>query len=363
MLTKPSDNMLLGGSYDGSYDRGLGGIPRRPAFDLLVAQDVVNAREFVNCDGTDEIVGLQKAFDAAKNKRLILPAGEVRYTGPIVLDPVANYMVQGQGYDPNGAVGSRLRNIGISSQIGIVCNDALDAGRDNCRSFQDFMHVGNRYSGDGLQFAAAFGFKLRNMWISTHGGHGVYGYRAFSSAIENVVVTHIGKHGVFFETIGNAVLLKKVIATDASKNGGGFSNICFSANNVADAARGIEISGSCDWTSGGAAKWDGGVDNSATGLSLKYVYGAAIHGNYAESSPNILTYIAATCKSIDFRGNYMQDGDTLIESGAQGVIVEANHFDRQVGTTRLLGSSSQSTNKCRYFGNTYTGGATETLAA
>lgn len=363
MLTKPSNNMLLAGSYDGGYDRSVtGSIRRTPAFDTLVAQDVVSAREFVNCDGTDEIVGLQRAFDAAKNKRLILPAGEVKYTGPIVLDPAANYIVQGQGFDPNGAVGSRLRNIGTASQIGIVCNDALNAGRDNCRVFHDFMHVGNQNSGDGLQFAAAFGFRLRNMFIATHGGHGVYGYQAFSSAIENVVVTHIGKHGVFFEEIGNKVALRGVVATDASKNGGGFSNICFSAASAAGAALGIEIS-SCDWTAGGAAKWGGGVDSAAAGLALKYVYGAAIHGNYAEVSPNLLTYIASTCKSIDFRGNYMQDGDTLIESGAQGVFAEANHFQRVSGTTRLLGSSSQSSNGCRYFGNTFTGGATQTLVA
>lgn len=361
MFNKPSKNMLFGGGYDGSYDRGVSGsIRRTPAFDALYAVDTVSAREFVNCDGTDEIVGLQKAFDAAKNKRLILPAGTIRFTGPIVLDPAANYIVQGRGRDPNGSTATVLRNIGTSGQIGILCNDTLDQGRDNCRMFMDFTLFGNRYSGDGFQFASAFGFKLSNVLVSTHGGHGVYGYRAFSSAIENSIISHVGKHGVFFETIGNAVLLKKTVCTDASKSGGGFSNICFSAANAADAALGIEIT-SCDWTSGGTAKWDGGVDAAGTGLVLKYVYGASIHGNYAEISPNMLTYIESSCKGIDFRGNYMQDGDTVVESGAQGVIVEANHFQRVSGTTRLLGSSSQSTNKCRYFGNTLTGGATETL--
>jgi len=366
MLTKPSANML-NGVYDGAFNRGsLGSITRRPAFDLIVAPDTVSAREFVNCDGTDETVKLQAAFDAAKNKRLILPAGKVKHRG-LVIDPLANYSVGGCGFDPNGGTGTVLENIGTAGEIGILVNtnpnglpDSQILGRDNLRHFENFGFFGNRFCGDAFQFAYAFGFSLDKLWVSTHGGHGVWGFRAFSSSIRRTVVTHIGKHGVFFEEMGNKVQLDGVVATDCSKGGGGFSNICFSATNSAGASLGVEISG-CDWTAGGSARWDGGADPQGTGLALKYVYGASIHGNYAEISPNILTYIASTCKAIDFRGNYMQDGDTKVESGAQGIIVEANHFQRVNAGTRFLGESGQSANKCRYFGNTYTGGATETV--
>jgi hypothetical protein len=356
-LTKPSSNMLTNGSgYTGSYNRGVtGSITRTPAIDEVLMEDVVYAREFVNCDGTDETVRLQNAFNAAKDKRLILPAGEIRFTGPINLDPAANYIVEGQGRDPNGVNGTVLRNIGTSGQIGIACNDGGEVGRDNSRVFKDFSFFGNQLSGDAFQFASAFGFYLENLFVSTHGGHGVYGYRCFSSTIRNCIIVHIGKHCVFFEEIGNAVLLDKVVAIDGSKNGGGFANIRFQGSSSAAAALGVTII-SCDWTSPGLL-WGGGVDPNAIGLHLTRVWGAVIHGNYAEISPNYVTYIDSTCRAISFVGNYQQDGVCFIESGAQGIIVEANTFQRVGGFTQLLGASSASSNQCRYFGNFGTGGA------
>lgn len=365
-LNKVSRAMLLDdiGDADNGYDRGVSGsIMRRPAFDLIIAPDTVHAREFVNCDGTDEAAGLQAAFNAAKNRRLILPAGVIKFGAPIVLDPLANYVVEGQGYSPNGNVASVLRNIGTdpANSHGIICNDGSQVGVDNCREFRNFMLFGNQFSGHGMVFSYAQGFKVEKMLISTHGGHGIWAYRSFSSSIENSIVTHCGKYCIFYEEIANNILMKRVTAINGSRSGG-YGNIRVGATSLANANLGVEIA-ACDWTGPGTFSWSGGVDPLAVGLILQYVYGAAIHGNYAEVSPNLLTYIAGNCQSVDFRGNYQQDGVLLVENGAKGVIVEANNFQKVSGTTTLNGASSQSANGCRYFGNTMIGGATQSLAA
>lgn len=354
---------------DVGYDRGVtGSIFRRPAFNLIVAPDTVHAREFVNCDGTDETTKLQNAINAARNKRLVLPAGTIRISSPMIMDPNYNFVIEGVGKDPNASVASVIRNIGtdpVNSHT-FVCNNSAGGSSvfaaDLHREWNRFAIFGSQNTADGFNLGRCAGFKIENLWVTTNGGNGIYAYKSWSSVIRDTVTAHCGKHGVFYEEEANKILLENVWANSNSKNGGGYSGIRIGAAGGGAENLGVKIV-SCDWTANGVSNsWVGGTtDPLACGLILQHTWGASITGNYAELSPNLLTYIAANNKAVDFRGNYMQDGETQVEAGATGIIVEANMF-RMVGVgTTFNGNSSQSTNGCRYSLNQAQGGATINL--
>jgi hypothetical protein len=343
-----------------SYDRGVTGSIRK-ALSVIVGADTVNAREFVNMDGTDETAKFQAFLTAAKNKRGILPQGEIKVTS-VSIDPTANFILEGVGHDPNGNLTSRIRGISTTGQHTIIVNDQNYVGPDNYRKFEKFTLFGNQQSGDGLHIASAHGVHMEDLWVSSHGGNGIYTYRGFSIKMNRCVVTQNGKWGILQESIPNAVVLLNS-AINGNSRRDGYGNIAFRGSAGLEGLN-IVVMG-CDWTGPGQNPYSGVTITNAIGLFMEHIWSAKIEGNYAEQdipvSGGFLVYAGPTVRGLSFRENYVQDGKVMFDGVPELECVNNTFYGVTAGKTTQLIVTNGGTSDQWVRRNVFTGTATQNL--
>lgn len=362
-IVEIENGVIPAGAIDASrvsYRRDFPGAIRRAALDLVVGPDTVFAREFVNCDGTDETAQFQLFLNAMKNKRGILPQGEIRISQQVSIDPTANFILEGVGNDPNGAYTSRIRNTGTGHAI--VVNDGGLVGSDNYRKFKGFALFGNQGSDDGLHLAAVHRTYLEDLWISTHGGNGILTYRGFSIKAHRVVSTQNGKCGIRMEDIPNAVTLLDCIFNGNSRLDG-FSNIHVKGAAGLEALN-VNIIG-CDFTGAGLNPYPGVTQTASYGLLLEHVWSALVAGNYAEQvaavGGSFLVYAGPTVRGLSFRENYMQDGRVLFDGVPELECVNNTFYGVTPGKTTALQVTNADADDQHVRRNILKGTAVETI--
>lgn len=275
----------------------------------------IDGRDYVNCDGTDETAGLREAFDASKNKRLVLPPSEIIVssapTSPAVtLSPIDSYVVEGHGHYPGK--GTHIRDIGTGRTF--HSDNSVDhaAGADMPIHFSQFCVLGNPNSGDGFFARYSSNTHLDRMWFLGQGGNGINMERCFNSRITSSYVTRAGRYGVrLHEQMNNFVIRDcRIIANSCLS---GHANLRISSSPGNENYR-LTIEAT-DTSYPGIA----GAVSEAYGIVVTGTVGLTLDGWYCEQvAPFPTTYVAAyitDVNGLEMRGCYTLDGDIVFADG------------------------------------------------
>lgn len=293
----------------------------------------------------DVTAALQAFVNACQNRRGYIPAGKYKITSALVLDPQYSYIIEGDGWDPNANTGTAIWNYGVGNAIQI--HGA--GGYDQQIRLADMAIAGNASSQCGVSVIKTLVF-FENLWITSHGFHGLRLEDAFSSSFRQCTVTQNFQHGVYVYRQGNALLFDHCVINGNSR-ANGYSNCTLTG------AAGAENLGvtfvACDFTSAGYP-----VEvTAAYGLVVQHSRAVNMIGCYLEQNKLRNVYADTSVKGLTITGNYFQDGINEI-SGVDGLIYENNFHQQVYATTRAdIASSSGARLPFRLHGNTYTGGA------
>jgi hypothetical protein len=292
-----SDGMLKNGIVTlDSLDPTLKPKDGKEPFSFTSGPDYVFARDFVKMDGTDETVGLQRAFDAAKNKRLLLPTGMIKIssnpvTPGIVMDPDASYLVEGQSSFPGA--GSQIFDTGTGRTLAIDASFGTPQA-DRSVILKNFLIAGNDLSDDGIYARLITNLQIRGVWVANTGGNGINLLRCFNSSVgDHTYVTRAGKYGIICQGAANDVVFERCrVIGNGRRNGYGNMRI-MAGDTGTDYSRGVKIS-NCDLSYAGTNVYAGVLPTISYGLILNGVRGCDIDVPYVEQTlaANLTTYRA-----------------------------------------------------------------------
>lgn len=312
-------------------------------FWFMSAAQIANVQ--VGALTVDVTAALQAFTNACQNRRGHIPAGKYKITSALVLDPQYSYIIEGDGWDPNANTGTAIWNYGTGNAIQI--HGA--GGHDQQIRLADMAIAGNASSQCGVSVIQTLVF-FENLWITSHGFHGLRLEKAYGSAFKQCTVTQNYQHGVFVYKQGNAILFDHCVINGNSRTNG-YTN-CTLTGVANEENLGLTFVG-CDFTSAG---YPAGV-TTAYGLVIQHSRAVNLIGCYMEQNKLRNVYADTSVKGLAITGNYFQDGINEI-SGVDGLIYENNFHQQVYATTRAdIASSTGARLSFRLHGNTYTGGA------
>lgn len=343
-----------GSSLVGFLQAGTGAVARTTQAKM---RDIISAKDFgaVGDNTTDDTAALQNFLNACKNGRGYIPKGTYKITSALSVDPKFSYNIEGDSWDNsnNGGGATRIYNAGTGNAIELI-NSPYTGNYDKQIRFANLNVEGNASSQDGFYVIQALIF-LENVWITNHGRHGAYLEKAYSSAFKQVIFTQNYRHGCHVYQAGNALH---------------FDHCAFNGNSRLDGYSGCQVSGSatfenlgivftsCDFTGNG---YPGGV-TTAFGIAIQYTWGIALIGCYAELNKLRNVYADNTVRNLTIQNGYWQDGINEIVD-VFGLVYENNiHQYVSLTTQANISGSTTARRLNRVFGNTVTGGATQTYS-
>jgi len=323
-------------------------------------RDVVSVKDFgaVGDGTTDDTAAIQAFFNACQNGRGYMPAGIYKITSTLNLYPQYSYNIEGSAYRNTANSGTVIYNAGTSTAI-LVDNDPYTPPNfDSQIRLANMTVSGNASSQHGIYTQHAM-IHLENMWITGHGGHGLYLERAYSSAFRQVTCANNYKNGCLIGIAGNALH---------------FDHCVFNGNSITDGYAGLYMNAlpdplsenfgvvftSCDFTSNGQTV---GV-TTAYGAIVQKSFAASFIGCYWEGNKAYNLYADSSAKNLSVIGCYFQEANSSI-SQVEGLVYENNFHLRVSATTQIdiVGGMPTSRLPARMFGNTYSGGATSNPTA
>jgi hypothetical protein len=346
---------------------------KRMALDVIVGADTVHAREFLSLNGSDDTANLRNAFNAAKNKRLILPSALINVASTpeapaIVIDPLVNYQIIGEGGGyPN--MGTILRDNGsgrlLSADNTNGSGGAGPAG-DQLLHIQGIGFEGNRWAQEVIYLNYITRANLDRIWVSGAGYSGIRMRRCFNSTVKNVYVTRCGRHGIWLEEQANNVVIEDCRAIANSRNSG-FAGINITGSLTLE-SYGLQIVRT-DCSYNGTTSWDNpsAPVAEAYGMIAVWVEGLTLNGFYCEQAPNkpTITYQAAyiaNSRAIIMTGGLILDGVVQFETGVcKDVFLGPNIFLRQTANTGVTAGTNAGDN-FRYMNQSLIGGATQVIS-
>ena len=118
---------------------------------------------------TDNRTTLLAAIAAlpATGGTIFIPTGTFEFTGPLLVE-IDYVTFRGEGK------ASILENIGTGGEDAVVFGNATGGATrsDNC-SIRNLTIKGNASSGNGISFTGSMN-EFVNLFVHTHGGHGIY---------------------------------------------------------------------------------------------------------------------------------------------------------------------------------------------
>jgi hypothetical protein len=269
---------------------------------------------------------LQNWLNACKNRRGYMPAGMYSIYAALVFDSGAAYHIEGDGFDPNQTVATVIKNRGVTDAI--VCEN-VDAGAPNDRALilRDFCVAGGQTSGRGCSFRNIHGLRMTDVWVTSHGSHGIELYECWSCELRGVVSTQNGRHGILLNRKANLVLLDHCIVNGNSRSTGFYNIACTGALNAENIAVTLKA---CDFTGAGSNPYTTVAE--AYGLVMQHCWGVSVEGCYAEATVTALVYADSTARGIRFVANYLQDGAVTFAS-CPSAVIESNILNAQTSAT------------------------------
>ena len=349
-MTKPRDLSNLGGGF---IQSGTGAVQRTvenklkesiSAFDFMTSAQIADVQ--ANTRALDVTVPLQNFLVACRNRKGFMPSGSYKITSALVLDPQYSYLIEGEGWDPNATSSTAIWNYGTGNAIEIHGV----GGYDQQITLRSMAIAGQATSLRGISIIQTIVF-LEDLWITSHGTHGLYLQDAYGCSIRQCTITQNYQHGVYVYRQGNHILFDHCLMNGNSRLDG-YAGCALSGTGSAENLGVAFIS--CDFTGNG---YPGGVTTSY-GIVVQHSRAVTLLGCYFEGNKYRNVYADSTVKGLSFSGNYFQDGITQT-AAVDGLVYENNFHQYVYSTTRadIAGSTSVRL-QSRLQGNTYTGGAT-----
>ena len=302
---------------------------------------------------TDDTAAVQAFFDACQNGRGYMPSGIYKITSALNLYPQYCYNIEG-AIDKNSAdAGTVIYNAGTGVAI-LINNEPFTTTYDSQIKLSFMTIKGNSGSSHGV-FADHAMLFMENVWLTGHGGYGLYLRRAYSSAFKQVVCANNYMYGAALNIANNLIHFDHCIFNGNSLLDG-YAGVLLTSDGSALSQNFSVLFSACDFTGNGA----GGGITTAIGAQVQQSYGVSFVNCYWEQNKSNNLYIDSTSKDVSITGCYFQNAVNSI-TGVEGLVYE-NNFHLTAGaytTTALIdGGMPTARNPTRMFGNTYSGGAT-----
>lgn len=323
------------------------------------AREVVSVKDFgaVGDGTTDDTTAVQAFFTACKDKRGYIPAGKYKVTSAITIDPDHNYVIEGEGRDPNGTTASVIYNAGTGNCITI--NQTGAANNKQIR-LSNLTISGTSASANGIHAVNVHNLNMEDVWITSHGGHGLYLNKCWTCSFKNVTSTQNGQHGIYAYQQNNQVVFDHCIVNSNSRSDG-YANFYIGGSSTYENL-GVTLLG-CDISYAGSNPYT--TVTTAYGLVIQHSHAVNVIGCYLElNSKTNNIYADNTVKNLTVMGCYIQDGVTTL--GVTDGLRFINNTNTKVSVTttvEIVGSLPGGISKQEIWGNTYNGGATTVYGA
>ena len=319
-------------------------------------RDIISAADFgvVGDNVTDNSVALQNFLNACRNSLGYIPPGDYKYSTTLTLNTAYGTRIEGAVWQNTNPVsgGSRLIYTGTGNAITISGAGSVDKEI----RLSHLTIEGNASSQHGVSVTQAH-IHFDNLWITNNGGHGILMDRAWSSEFHQCFITQNYQHGVLVNFAGNAILFSHCAFNGNARTNGGYGG-CALTGSASLENLGVTFV-SCDFTGNG---YPAGV-TQGYGISIQHTWGIALIGCYAEQNKTRNLYADSTVRNLTVQNCYWQDGVNEI-ADVFGLVYENNIHQQVSSTTQANISGSTSARRLnRVFGNTVTGGATQTYSA
>lgn len=318
-------------------------------------RDVISVKDFgaVGDGVADDTAAVQAFFNACQNGRGYMPAGIYKITSTLNLLPQYSYNIEGTAYRNTANAGTVIHNAGTGTAILIDNEPYTPPNFDSQIRLANMTVSGNASSQHGI-FTQHAMIYLENMWITGHGGHGLYLERAYASSFRQVTCANNYQCGAFIAIANNALH---------------FDHCVFNGNSRVDGWAGAQMGAipdplsenfavtftSCDFTANGQYA---GV-TTAYGTVVQKSFAASFIGCYWEGNKSYNLYSDSSAKNLTVSGCYFQEANSSITQ-VEGLVYENNFHLRVSAPTQIdiAGGMPTSRLPARMFGNTYSGGAT-----
>jgi hypothetical protein len=323
-------------------------------------RETVSVKDFgaVGDGVADDTVAVQAFFNACQNGRGYMPVGIYKITSTLNLLPQYSYNIEGTAYKNSADSGTVIFNAGTGTAILIDNEPYTPPNFDSQIRLANMTVKGNASSQHGI-FTQHAMIYLENMWITGHGGHGLYLERAYASSFRQVTCANNYKFGALISIAGNALH---------------FDHCVFNGNSRLDGYAGLQMAGtpdplsenfavtftSCDFTGNGQY---GGV-TTAFGTVVQKAFAVSFIGCYWEGNKSYNLYADSSAKNLTVSGCYFQEANSLVTQ-VEGLVYENNFHLCVTAPTQIdiVGGMPTSRLPTRMFGNTYSGGATSNPTA
>ena len=346
-----------GSALVGFLQAGSGAVTRTGQSKL---RDVVNAKDFgaVGDGVADDTVALQAFLNACQNGRGYLSKGTYRITSPLVVDHRFSCNIEGDSWDNsnNGGGATRIVNAGTGNAIEII-QSPYTGQFDKQIRFANFTLEGNINSQSGFYVVQTLVF-LENLWITNHGVHGAYLDKVYGSAFKQVIFAQNYRSGCVVNNAGNALHFDHCLFNGNARLNGGYAG-CDVSSSASPKSQNLGlVFTSCDFTGNG---YPAGVIDGF-GIAIKDTWGISLIGCYAELNKTRNLYADNSVRNLTVTGGYWQDSITEIVD-VFGLVYENNiHQFISLPTQVNISGSTTARRLNRVFGNTVTGGATQTYS-
>jgi hypothetical protein len=352
------DGSTPGGWTGGGFlQAGTGAVTRTAQAKM---RDIVSVKDFgaVGDGVTDDTAAVQAFFNACQDGRGYMPPGIYKITSTLNLLPQYSYNIEGSVYKNTADAGTVILNTGTGDAIYINNEPFTPPPKDSQIRLSNMTIKGNSSSRDGIYTRQTM-IHLDNVWLTTHGRHGLHLERAYSSSFKQVFFTGNAQNGCYIRIAGNALHFDHCLFNGNAKSDG-YAGLYMTADVSVDSSNFGVVFTSCDFTSNGQ---HAGV-TTAYGAVIQYSRPVSLVGCYFENNKLFNLFSDNTAQGLTVTGCYFQDASNSL-TAIDGLVYENNFHFSSGPTTQLniAGAMPGGRAPTRVFGNNYFGGATASMTA